>query len=114
VSPVSEIVLVLIATLDDRIGDFDIDDTPALSELERSATVRNLLEADGQFRQFIGKSVSIVGAVATGEELAAMFAAALGREGRLPTDDRRSDAGVRAARRHRALSISLPDWTSDR
>jgi hypothetical protein len=77
VSPVSEIALVLIATLDDRIGDFDIDDTPALSELEKSATVRNLLEAGGQFRQFIGTTVSWAGTLAAGEELAAMFTAVL-------------------------------------
>jgi CubicO group peptidase (beta-lactamase class C family) len=34
-----------VPALDDRIGDFGIDDTPALTEQEKSATIRNLLEA---------------------------------------------------------------------
>ncbi|HEY2059485.1 MAG TPA: serine hydrolase [Amycolatopsis sp.] len=34
-----------VVALDDRIGDFGIDDTPALTGREKSATIRNLLEA---------------------------------------------------------------------
>ena len=34
-----------VLALDDRIGDLGIDDTPALTELEKCATIRDLLEA---------------------------------------------------------------------
>jgi hypothetical protein len=38
------------------------------------------LRRAGKFRQFIGKTVSIAGTLATGEELAPIFTAALGQK----------------------------------
>jgi hypothetical protein len=38
------------------------------------------LRRAGKFRQFIGKTVSIAGTLATGEELAAIFTAGLGEK----------------------------------